>query len=321
MGFDLDPSAIEEAARRIHGAVHQTPVARSATLDAEAGAEVFLKCENLQRIGAFKIRGATNAVQSLSDAEARRGVVCHSSGNHAQAVAVAARRRGIPATVVMPSDAPAVKRAAVAGYGARIVLCEPVHDAREAGVADLVATTGAAEVHPYDDDRVIAGQGTAALELLAEVADLHSIVVPVGGGGLLSGTILAGAAHSPTTAIYGAEPANAADAHRSFHAGSLDTTGNDVTIADGLRAHLSQRTFAIIRAGAADVVTVDEGAIISAMRFVWERTKLLIEPSAAVAVAAVRGGLVPGHRIGLVLSGGNVDLDHLPWVADAGGSS
>jgi threonine dehydratase len=319
------PEAVLEAAARIAGHVHRTPLATSRSLDERAGAELVLKCENLQRIGAFKIRGATNAVLSLTDDEAARGVACHSSGNHGQALALAARTRGIPAHVVMPRNASAVKRAAVAGYGARVVDCEPTEASRNETVARVVAETGAVEIHPFDDDRIIAGQGTAALELLEDGPELDTIVAPVGGGGLLSGTALAAAVWAdrtgrPAPAVWGAEPAAADDAQRSFRTGHLHPSDRPQTIADGLLTSLSPRTMAVIRARVGDIVTVDEGAIIDAMRLVWQRTKLLIEPSAAVAPAAVFAGLVPGRRIGIVLSGGNVDLDHLPWVGPGSGA-
>ena len=306
---------VERAALRIAGEVHRTPVVTCRSLDLDVGAQVFMKCENFQRVGAFKFRGASNAIIALDEAVARRGVACHSSGNHAQAVALAARRRGIPATVVMPVNAPAVKRAAVEGYGARIVDCEPTPEARAAGVAEVVAATGAAEIHPFDNDFVIAGQGTAALELVSDVSGLDTVLAPVGGGGLLSGTSLAVSANRPEAAVFGAEPGVAPDAQRSLRTGRLDTATKGETIADGLRTHLSERTLAVIVANVADIVTVDEGAIISAMRFLWERTKLVVEPSGAVAVAALRAGLVPGERIGVIISGGNVDLDHLPWAS------
>jgi threonine dehydratase len=309
------PADVDAAAVRIAGHVHRTPIMTSGSLDRLAGAELFFKCENLQRIGAFKIRGATNAVLSLSEEEAARGVTCHSSGNHGQALALAARVRGIVAHVVMPHDVAAVKRAAVAGYGARIIDCEPTEESRSATVAEVVAETGAVEIHPFDDDRIIAGQGTAALELLEDGPMLDTIVAPVGGGGLLSGSALAVAGRAAgTTTVYGAEPAAADDAARSFRTGRLHPSDRPRTIADGLLTSLSPRTLAVIRAGVADIVTVEEGAIIDAMRLLWERTKLLVEPSAAVAPAAVLAGLVPGRRIGIILSGGNVDLDRLPWA-------
>jgi len=309
------PADVDAAAARIAGHVHRTPVLTSSALDSACGARVFLKCENLQRVGAFKVRGATNAVMSLDPATAARGVACHSSGNHGQALALAARERGMAAHVVMPSTASAVKRAAVAGYGATIVDCAPTLAGRESALAEVLAATGASEIHPYDDDRVIAGQGTAALELVEEVANLDAVVVPVGGGGLLSGTALAVAGHAPRTAVIGAEPAGADDAHRSFTSGTLVPSTAPRTVADGLLAGLSERTFAVIRSSVADIVTVEESAIIAAMRFLWERTKLVVEPSGAVAVAAVLAGDVPGGRVGVILSGGNVDLDRLPWTA------
>lgn len=302
---------------RIAGHVHRTPVLTSRTIDADVGAETFLKAEHLQRIGAFKIRGATNAVRSLDDTAARRGVTCHSSGNHGQAVALAAREHGIRATVVMPSTAPAVKRAAVEGYGATVVTCGPTVSDREAAVADVVAGTGAEEIHPFDDPRVIAGQGTVALELLRDVTDLDAIVVPVGGGGLASGTCLAATLLAPGARVVLAEPAEGADAEPSFRTGELVGGGQPHTIADGLRTSLSIRTLSIIRAHAENVVTVDEAAVVAAMRLLWERTKQVVEPSGAVALAALRAGLVPGRRVGVVLTGGNVDLDHLPWMTGA----
>jgi threonine dehydratase len=252
-------------------------------------------------------------------------VACHSSGNHGQALALAARTRGIPAHVVMPRGASAVKRAAVAGYGGRIVDCEPTEASRNETVARVLAETGAVEIHPFDDDRIIAGQGTAALELLEDDPDLDTIVAPVGGGGLLSGTALAATAWAertgrPRPVVFGAEPVAADDAQRSFRTGRLHPSDRPQTVADGLLTSLSPRTLAVIRAGVGDIVTVGEGAIIDAMRTVWQRTKLLIEPSAAVAPAAVLAGLVPGRRIGVVLSGGNVDLDRLPWVVPGSGA-
>lgn len=310
----VTPEDIDSAAERIRGHVHRTPVVTSTSLDVAAGARVFLKCENLQRVGAFKIRGATNAVLSLDDVVAERGVACHSSGNHGQALAVAAGERGIAAHVVMPSNAPAVKRNAVAGYGAVIVDCEPTPAGRETALAEVLEATGSVEIHPYDNDHVIAGQGTACLELLEEVDGLDVVVAPVGGGGLVSGTALAVAGHAPGTRVVGAEPAAADDAFRSFTAGVVVPVETYRTVADGLLASLSERTFAIIRSQVAAVVTVTEDEIVAAMRFLWERTKLIIEPSAAVAVAAVLTGRVPGERVGIILSGGNADLDHLPWT-------
>lgn len=310
----VSPADVDTAADRIRGHVHRTPVVTCTALDAAAGARVLLKCEQLQRVGAFKFRGATNAVLGLSDVDAARGVACHSSGNHGQALALAARIRGIAAHVVMPQGVSAVKRAAVEGYGAHIVTCEPTLASREATVADVLAATGAVEVHPYDDDRVIAGQGTAARELLEDAGPLDVVLAPVGGGGLLAGTALAAAGHGAGTRVVGVEPTGADDAARSLRTGRLQPSVDPDTVADGLRASLSARTFAVISEHVADIVTVDDAAIVVAMRFVWERAKLLIEPSAAVPVAALLAGLIRGDRVGVILSGGNVDLDHLPWA-------
>jgi threonine dehydratase len=306
---------IRQAARRIAPYVHRTPVLTSRTLDRLCRAELFFKCENFQRVGAFKIRGATNAVFAMGDAEVSAGVATHSSGNHAQAVALAAHWRGVRAHVVMPRNAPEVKRRAVADYGAEIIPCEPNLRAREAGLAEVVARTGAAFVHPYDDERVIAGQATAALELCEEVPALDSVIVPVGGGGLLSGTALAVAATSPGTNVLAAEPAGADDAFRSLQAGRILPSTAPRTIADGLLTSLGERTFPIIQRLVQAIVTVDDEAIVRAMRLIWERMKIVVEPSAAVPVAALlsRRDAVPGRRLGVILSGGNVDLERLPW--------
>jgi threonine dehydratase len=279
------------------------------------GVRLFFKAENLQRAGAFKARGATHAVFTLGEEAARRGVLTHSSGNHGAALAMAAAARGVPCRVVMPRDAPAVKRAAVAGYGAEIAFCEPTLAAREEVTARLLAETGATLVHPYDDPRVIAGQGTAALELIAEVPDLDRVVVPVGGGGLASGTALALAEAAPRVRVTGVEPAAADDAARSLAAGRREPAGSGRTVADGLKATLSERTFRILAARLDGVATVSEEAIVAAMRAFWERAKLVVEPSSAVAVAAVLAGAAarPGERVGVILTGGNVDLDRLPW--------
>jgi threonine dehydratase len=316
-----DLEEIRRAAGRIAPWAHRTPVLTSRSLDAMAGAHLFFKCENLQRAGAFKFRGATNAVFSLRDEEALRGVLTHSSGNHGAALALAAANRGIRCWVVMPEGAPRVKRAAVAGYGAEIVSCAPTVEARETTAARVAADTGATFVHPYDDPRVIAGQGTAALELLAEVSDLDLVVAPVGGGGLLSGTAIAVTTVSPRTRVVAAEPAAADDAFRSLAAGRRMPAGPAPTIADGLRTALSDRTFRVLRERVAAVVTVSEEAIVAAMRTVWERMKLIVEPSSAVAVAALLAGAgspaAAGERVGVILSGGNVDLDRLPWATPA----
>ena len=304
------------AADRIAPHAHRTPVLTSRLVDARAGAQVFFKCENFQRVGAFKFRGACNAVMSLSAREAERGVATHSSGNHAAALALAAQLRGIAAYVVMPTSAPAPKRAAVLDYGARVVDCAPTLAARESTVAQLMAETGATLVHPFDDVRVIAGQGTAALELLDEVPDLDVIVAPIGGGGLFSGTAIAVRGRSASTRAIAAEPEAADDAYRSMREQRLLPANDPTTIADGLRTSLAPRTFEALRTHGGEVVTVSEAAIVEAMRFVWERMKMIIEPSSAVPVAAVLGrrfAKPDKARIGIVISGGNVDLDRLPW--------
>ena len=310
------------ADRRIRPHAHRTPVLTCASLDAMTGARLYFKCENLQKVGAFKFRGACNAVMALSSAGAALGVATHSSGNHAAALALAARLRGIAAHVVMPRTARAIKKAAVAGYGAAITECEPTLAAREAALAAVVAQTGATVVHPYNDPRVIAGQGTAALELLAEVDGLDMMLAPVGGGGLLSGTAVVAAELSPSTAMWGAEPAGADDAQRSLAEGRIVPSVNPQTIADGLLTSLGPNTFAILRALAAGIVTVSEAAIVTAMRHSWERMKVLVEPSSAVPLAALLEHrlAVAGMRVGIIVSGGNVDLDALPWAA-AGGRS
>ena len=306
---------IRTAAERIRPFAHRTPVLTCASLDRAVGAQVFLKCENLQRVGAFKFRGACNAVFSLTEQEAARGVVCHSSGNHAQALALAARLRGVPAHIVMPSNAPGVKKAAVAGYGGQITFCEPTLEAREAAQAAVVARTGATIVHPYDDLRVIAGQGTAALELLTDHPDLDVILAPVGGGGLLSGTAIAAQGLAPAIRVSAAEPGAADDACRSMAAGRIIPSLDPKTIADGLLTSLGELTFPIIRERVERIVPVSEAGIIAAMKFVWERAKLVIEPSAAVPVALLweRRFDLTGLRVGVILSGGNVDLEKLPW--------
>ena len=306
---------IQAAAVRIAGKVHRTPVLTCATIDGLAGAQLFFKCENLQKVGAFKMRGATNAVFSLADEDAARGVATHSSGNHAQALALAARLRGVPAYVVMPSTAPAVKRAAVADYGAEIITCEPTLAARESTLKEVVARTGAAFVHPYDNDDIIAGQGTAALELLTDYPDLDVVMAPVGGGGLLSGTALATRALAPRAEIIAAEPEGADDAFRSLAAGQIIPSEKPDTVADGLLTSLGVRNFPIIQEHVSAIWLVDDSAIVAAMRLVWERMKIIIEPSSAVCLAAVlaRPNLVAGKRIGMIISGGNVDLGRLPW--------
>ncbi len=316
MTFEPTIADVRAAAERIRPWAHRTPVFTCASLDAMTGARLFFKCENFQKVGAFKFRGASNAVLSLGDSEAARGVATHSSGNHAAALTLAARLRGIPAHVVMPRTSKAVKRAAVAGYGARIVLCDPTLAARESTLEAVVAETGAAFVHPYNDPNVIAGQGTAALELLQDVPDLDVVMAPVGGGGLLSGTAIAAAGLSPRTRVVGAEPAAADDACRSLKEGRIVPSVDPRTVADGLLTSLGTLTFAAIRKHVAEIVTVSEEAIVAAMRQVWERMKIVIEPSSAVPVAALLEGAweAAGQRIGVILTGGNVDLDELPWL-------
>lgn len=310
-----DLAAIRAAHARIATHVHRTPVMTSSSIDREAGTSLFFKCENLQKIGAFKARGASNAVFSLDEAQASCGVVTHSSGNHGAALAYAAARRGIPAYVVMPHNAPRIKDAQVRRLGAEVRLCEPTPAAREAACAEVMRKTGATLVHPFDDPRVIAGQGTAVLELMEEVQGLDVIVAPVGGGGLLSGTAIAARSLDAGIRVFGAEPAFADDAARSFASGRIEPVAATVTIADGLRTPLAPRTFAAIRAHVSGIALASEERIVAAMRMMMERMKLVVEPSGAVPLAALLdGGLgLAGLRVGVIVSGGNVDLDRLPW--------
>jgi threonine dehydratase len=308
---------VQAAAARIKPYVHRTPVLTCTSLNDFVGAALFCKCENFQKVGAFKFRGACNAVFALSEQEARHGVATHSSGNHAAAVALAARLRGVPAHIVMPDNAPTVKKAAVAGYGGSIVYCAPTLAAREATLTRVVHETGATFIHPYNDARVIAGQGTAALELLSDVADLDAIMAPVGGGGLLSGTAIVTAALSSSTQVIAAEPEAADDAYRSLQAGKILPANDPRTVADGLRTSLGELTFAIMQQHVQQIVTISEEAIVSAMRYVWERMKIVIEPSAAVPIGALLEKKIDltSKRIGVILSGGNVSLDQLPWIS------
>ena len=304
-----DPSFedILAAAERIRGHVHRTPVMTSRAVDGIAGAQLHFKCENLQKVGAFKARGATNAVLSLDDEAAGRGVATHSSGNHGI--------RGVPANVVMPYSAPPVKKAAVSGYGAVITECEPTLEARETTLDAVVKHTGATFIHAYDNPMVIAGQGTASLELITDVPDLEAVIAPVGGGGLMSGTAIAVSSSRPDITIWGSEPAGADDAFRSLRDGTLYPSVKPKTIADGLLTSLSDRTFRILSDRLEGILTVNEETIVRAMRLLWERMKLIVEPSGAVPLAAVLQH--PEHfanrRVGLIISGGNVELDHLPW--------
>ena len=310
-----DLAAIRAAQGRIAPYVHRTPVLTCRSLDALVGARLYFKCENLQKVGAFKARGACNAVMALAPEVAARGVVTHSSGNHGAALAYAAQRRGIPAHVVMPEDAPKIKIANVEGFGAHVHFCAPTLVARVETCATVARTTGATLVHPYDDVAVIAGQGTAALELIEAVPDLDVIVAPVGGGGLLAGTAIAARGVRPDIAVMGAEPAGADDAARSFASGVLQTLAQPRTIADGLRASLSERTLRALREHVSAIGTCSEEAIVAAMRSTWERMKIVIEPSSAVPLAALLEGALaaPGKAIGVIVTGGNVDLDRLPW--------
>ena len=306
---------IHQAAKRIKPYAHRTPVLTNESLNETVGAQVFLKCENLQKVGAFKFRGACNAVFSLTDEEAAWGVSTHSSGNHAQALALAARLRGIPAYIVMPNNAPTVKKAAVAGYGGQITFCEPTLQARESTLAQVVEKTGATVVHPYNDERVIAGQGTAAVELLEDVPDLDVIITPVGGGGLLSGTSIAAQRTQAGIRVIAGEPEMADDAYRSLKAGVILPSLRPKTIADGLLTSLGTLTFPIIQNCVDQIVTVSEQGIVDSMKFIWERAKIIIEPSAAVAVGVLweKKMDLSGVRVGVILSGGNVDLEKLPW--------
>lgn len=313
MSVSLDD--IKSAARRITPYIHRTPVLTSQSLDQRVGAQIFMKCENLQKVGAFKFRGASNAVWSLTVEEAKRGVVTHSSGNHAQALALAAKMRGIPAYIVMPENAPLVKKNAVAGYGGNITFCEPTLQARESTMERIRLDTGASVVHPYNDEHVIAGQGTAALELLEDIPDLDVLIAPVGGGGLLSGTSIAATGIRKGIRVIGAEPEKADDAFRSMKAGEIVPSLHPKTIADGLLTSLGTLTFPIIQKRVEQIVTVSETGIIESMKFIWERAKIIIEPSAATVITVPWENKIDlsGLKVGVILSGGNVDLEKLPW--------
>ncbi len=307
---------IEAAAERIKPYAHRTPMLTCQTIDQMLDMQLFFKCENLQKVGAFKFRGATNAVFAMDATAAEKGVATHSSGNHAQALALAAKIRGIPAHIVMPETAPAVKKAAVAGYGAKITFCKPTLEARESTLAGVVAETGATFVHPYDNTYIVAGQATAAKEMLADEADGFDVLMaPVGGGGLASGTALTARYLSPKTVVIAGEPTGADDAYRSMKENKRLPSINPQTIADGLLTSLGELSFAIIRDYVQEIVTVSEDAIVQAMRLVWERMKIIIEPSSAVPLAVLLEhdlGL-QGKRVGIIISGGNVDLGKLPW--------
>lgn len=310
-----DLKTIREAADRIRPYIHRTPVLTSQSLNSILGAELFFKCENFQKVGAFKSRGACNAVFSLDDHSVSRGVATHSSGNHAQALARAANIRGCKAYIVMPETSPHVKSDAVKGYGGEITFCKPTLEARESTLAEVVRRTGATEIHPYNDYRIIAGQATATMEFLEEIGAPDIMMAPVGGGGLLSGTALATSYLSPSTKVFAAEPAGADDAFRSFTTGKLVPSVNPKTIADGLLTSLGTLTFPIIRINVETIITVSEESIIQAMMLTWERMKIIIEPSSAVPLAAVleNRNLFEGKKVAIIISGGNVSLDKLPW--------
>ena len=310
-----DAAALAAAQLRIAPHVQRTPVLRCRSIDGETGATLVFKCENFQRIGAFKARGATNAVFALPDEAARRGVVTHSSGNHGAAIAYAARRRGVPAWVVMPENAPQVKIDNVARQGATIRFCAPNVAAREAACTEVQRETGATLIHPFDNAEVIAGQATAVLELLDDVPTLDAVIAPCGGGGLLSGTAIAAHARRPGIRVFGAEPAAADDAQRSLASGRVEPLPATTTIADGLRTTLAPRTLAALRAHVEAIGTCSEAAIVAAMRMMWERIKIVVEPSAAVPLACLleRSLPVAGLAVGVIVSGGNVDLEQLPW--------
>lgn len=306
---------VEKATDRIQPYIRQTPVRTSGQVNQKAGCEVYFKCENFQRAGAFKFRGACNAVLSLSDETASKGVVTHSSGNHAQALSLAASIRGIPAYIVMPENAPEVKISAVKGYGGRITFCEATQKARESVAESVMNETGAVFIHPYNNPEIIAGQGTAALELITQVPDLDIIITPVGGGGLISGTALAAKMNRKQLRVIGAEPEMADDAYRSFKSGKLIKPERVDTVADGLRTSLGDLTFQLICDYVDDIVTVSEESIIRDMRYIWERMNMIIEASSAVPVSALFDHKIDikGKKAGVILSGGNTDLNKLPW--------
>lgn len=306
---------IQEAAQRIQAFIHRTPVLTCSALNTMTGAKLFFKCENFQKVGAFKIRGASNAVQNLSEEQVSRGVATHSSGNHAAALAQAALDRNIQAHIVMPENSPQVKKDAVAGYGADITFCEPNLAAREMKLTELIQKTGATFIPPYNDYQIIAGQATASLELLEDCPELDIILAPVGGGGLICGTALTAHYLSPETKTIGIEPSGADDAFRSFHEGKLIPSISPETIADGLLTSLGDKTYPIIKKHVSDMVTVSEEGIINAMRNIWERMKIIVEPSSAVPLAALLDNQIEVRekRVGIILSGGNVDLESLPF--------
>lgn len=309
-------SDIRDAADRLSGFAHKTPVLESSFFNDLAGAHLYFKCENFQKVGAFKFRGAMNAISQLSEDDANKGIITHSSGNHAQAVALASKIHGYTATIVMPENAPKVKVHAVQDYGAEIVFCESTIESRQETVDQIISNTGATFIHPYNHPDVIAGQGTAAKELLDEVPDLDMILAPIGGGGLISGTAIASKTINPQIKVIGAEPALADDAYRSFRSGTIQPVLRTDTIADGLRTSLGSLTFQIIHEKVDKIITVSEESIIRDMRRMWERMKIIIEPSCAVPISALLDGdmQIRGKKIGVIITGGNVDLDQLPWM-------
>lgn len=304
------------AHERVTPYVHRTPVLTSTYLNGLTGAELFFKCENFQKAGAFKARGASNAVFSLDDEQAAKGVATHSSGNHGLSLSYAAGRRGIPATVVMPRTAPEAKKAAVRGYGGRIVECEPSTSSREAVFAEVMAETGAEFVHPYNDPRVIAGQATCSRELFDQVENLDAVMAPIGGGGMISGTCLTLSNIAPDVEIYAAEPEKADDAYRSFKAGHIIADDAPQTIADGLKVPLKELTWHFVQKHVTDILTAGEEEIIDAMKLTWQRMKIVMEPSSAVPLATILKNkkTFAGKRVGVIITGGNVDLDKLPWM-------
>ncbi|CAM3567132.1 beta-hydroxyaspartate dehydratase BhcB [Paracoccus nototheniae] len=306
---------VRSARDRIRPHVHVTPVLTSRMLDEMTGAQLFFKCENLQKAGAFKARGASNAVFGLSDAQAARGVATHSSGNHGTCLAYAAGRRGIPCTVVMPHTAPQAKKDAVRGYGARVVECDPSTTSREAVFARVVEETGAEFVHPYNDPRVIAGQATCSAEMIEQIDALGAVIAPIGGGGMVSGTCLTLSALAPGVRIYAAEPEQADDAMRSFRAGHIIADDAPDTIADGLKVPLKDLTWHFVQAHVTDILTASEDEIVEAMKLIWKRLKIVAEPSSAVPLAVIlkNPSVFAGARVGVIITGGNVDLDRLPW--------
>lgn len=307
---------VQAAHERIAPHIHRTPILTSRYFDDLTGASLFFKCENFQKAGAFKARGASNAVFGLDEQTAQRGVATHSSGNHALSLSYAAGRRGIPVTVVMPRTAPEAKKAAVRGYGGRIVECEPSTSSREAVFAEVVAESGAEFVHPYNDPRVIAGQGTCSKEMIEELGELDAIIAPIGGGGMVSGCCLTLSNIAPKTKIYAAEPKNADDAFRSFRAGHIIADDAPETVADGLKVPLKDITWHFVSNHVEDVLLATEDEIIDAMQLIWQRMKIVMEPSSAVPLATIlkNSELFAGKRVGVIITGGNVDLGKLPWI-------